>query len=108
MKAIRLQGSGGLERLTVVEIDEPREPQEGGILVRLYASSLNYHDYLVASGKIPTADGLIPLSDGAGIIERIGEGVSEFAVGDHVVSCFFPEWQNGEAVSSSIAKDARR
>lgn len=104
MKAIRLQGSGGLERLTVVEIDEPREPQEGGILVRLYASSLNYHDYLVASGKIPTADGLIPLSDGAGIIERIGEGVSEFAVGDHVVSCFFPEWQNGEAVSSSIAK----
>ena len=104
MKAIRLQGSGGLERLTVVEIDEPRAPQEGEILVRLYASSLNYHDYLVALGKIPTADGLIPLSDGAGIIERIGEGVSEFAVGDHVVSCFFPEWQNGEAVSSGIAK----
>ena len=104
MKAIRLQGSVGLERLTVAEMDEPGSPQEGEILVRLHASSLNYHDYLVALGKISTVDGLIPLSDGAGIIEEIGEGVSKFAVGDHVVSCFFPEWQNGEAVSSDFAK----
>ncbi len=104
MKAIRLKGSGGLERLTMVEMDEPAAPQEGEIQVRLHASSLNYHDYLVALGKIPTADGLIPLTDGAGIVERIGESVSEFAVGDHVVSCFFPEWQNGEAESSRIAK----
>jgi NADPH:quinone reductase-like Zn-dependent oxidoreductase len=104
MKAIRLKGPGGLERLTVVEMDEPGTPQQGEILVRLHASSLNYHDYLVAIGKIPTADGLIPLNDGAGTIESIGEGVSEFAVGEQVVSCFFPEWQNGEAVSSVIAK----
>jgi len=102
MKAIRLKGSGGLERLTVVEMDEPGDPQEGEIRVRLHASSLNYHDYLVALGKIPTADGLIPLTDEAGIVVRIGEGVSKFAVGDHVVSCFFPEWQNGEAVSSGF------
>ena len=74
MKAIRLIGSGGLERLTVVEIDEPGAPQKGEILVRLHASSLNYHDYLVALGEIPTADGLIPLTDGAGIVENIGEG----------------------------------
>ena len=104
MKAIKLKGSVGLERLTVVEIDEPGVPQEGEILVRLHASSLNYHDYLVALGKIPTADGLIPLSDGAGIVESIGEGVGEFTVGDRVVFCFFPEWQNGEAISSMIAK----
>ncbi len=104
MKAIKLKGSVGLERLTVVEVDEPNAPQEGEILVRLHGSSLNYHDYLAVLGKIPAADGLIPLSDGAGIVERIGEGVSDFAVGDHVVSCFFPEWQNGEAVPSRVAK----
>ena len=104
MKAIRLKGSGGLERLTLVEMEEPGAPQEGEILVRLHASSLNYHDYLVALGTIPTADGLIPLADGAGIVERIGEGVSEFTVGDHVVSCFFPEWQNGDPVSTGFAK----
>ncbi len=103
MKAIRLNGSGGLERLTAVEMDEPGAPQAGEILVRLHASSLNYHDYLVALGTIPTADGLIPLADGAGIVEGVGAGVSEFAVGDRVVSCFFPEWQNGEPVSSGFA-----
>jgi NADPH:quinone reductase-like Zn-dependent oxidoreductase len=102
MKAIRLKGSGELERLTMVEMDAPGAPQGRDILVRLHASSLNYHDYLVALGKIPTADGLIPLSDGAGIVEKIGEDVSEFNVGDHVVSCFFPEWQNGEAESSMV------
>jgi NADPH:quinone reductase-like Zn-dependent oxidoreductase len=104
MKTMRLQGTSGLERLTMVDMDAPGAPREGEILVRLHASSLNYHDYLVALGKIPTADGLIPLSDGAGIIENIGEGVSEFAVGDHVVSCFFPEWENGEPVSSGFAR----
>jgi len=104
MKAIRLNGPGGLERLMAVEIEEPAAPGEGEILVRLHASSLNYHDYLVALGKIPTVDGRIPLSDGAGVVERIGEGVSEFAEGDHVVSCFFPDWQNGEAVSSVLTR----
>ncbi|MBJ6725340.1 zinc-dependent alcohol dehydrogenase family protein [Geomesophilobacter sediminis] len=104
MKAIRLKGSGGLERLTMVEAQEPGPPQQGEILVRLLANSLNYHDYLVALGKIRTAEGLIPLSDGAGIVESVGKGVTEFAVGDHVVSCFFPEWQNGEPVPSAVAK----
>ena len=104
MKAIRLEGTGGLESLTMVEMDEPGAPQEGEILVRLHASSLNYHDYLVALGKIPTADGRIPLSDGAGVVEKIGQGVSEFAVGDRVVSCFFPEWQNGAAVAAGLTK----
>lgn len=44
---------------------------------------------------MPSADGRIPLADGAGIVEAVGEGVSEFAVGDMVVSCFFPDWQDG-------------
>jgi NADPH:quinone reductase-like Zn-dependent oxidoreductase len=39
MKAIRLQGSGGLHRLRVVEMDEPGAPQQDEILVRLHASS---------------------------------------------------------------------
>lgn len=104
MKAIRLRGADGLDRLTAVEMGEPGEPQEGEILVRLHASSLNYHDYMVAVGMIPTADGLIPLSDGAGIVEKIGKGVKEFAVGDHVVSCFFPDWQDGEVSSSANVK----
>lgn len=56
MKAIRLKGSGGLERLTVVEMGKPGLPQEDEILVR-HASSLNYHHYPVALGIISTASG---------------------------------------------------
>jgi NADPH:quinone reductase-like Zn-dependent oxidoreductase len=95
MKAIVLRSPGGLDRLELVEMPDPGVPGPGEIRVRLHASSLNYHDYLVVTGRIPTADGRIPMSDGAGIVEAVGEGVKEFAAGDHVVSCFFPEWQDG-------------
>jgi NADPH:quinone reductase-like Zn-dependent oxidoreductase len=36
------------------------------------------------------------MSDGAGVVEEVGAGVTEFAAGDPVVSCFFPQWLDGE------------
>jgi len=51
----------------------------------------------VVVGAIPTEDQRIPMADGAGVVEAIGDGVSEFKIGDHVVSTFFPEWLNGSA-----------
>nr|WP_207449578.1 NAD(P)-dependent alcohol dehydrogenase [Roseomonas marmotae] len=77
---------------------EPGAPGPGEMRVRLHASSLNYHDYGVVSGGMKAADGRIPMSDGAGVVEAVGQGVSEFAPGDHVVSCFFPHWQDGPPV----------
>ena len=90
MKALKLAAPGGLDRLAVVELDEPGAPGPGEIRVRIRASSLNFHDLGVVSGRSPTADGRIPMSDGAGEVEAVGDGVSEFAPGDLVVSCFFP------------------
>jgi NADPH:quinone reductase-like Zn-dependent oxidoreductase len=95
MKAMKLSRPPGLDSLHVSEIDDPGAPGAGEIRVRLHANSLNYHDYAVAIGAIPTAKGRIPLSDGAGVVEGVGDGVTEFAAGDHVVSCFFPYWQDG-------------
>jgi NADPH:quinone reductase-like Zn-dependent oxidoreductase len=95
MKAIVLRSPGGLDRMELNEMPDPGPPGPGEIRVRLHASSLNYHDYLVATGRIRTADGRIPMSDGAGVVEAVGEGVSEFTVGDGVISCFFPAWQDG-------------
>jgi NADPH:quinone reductase-like Zn-dependent oxidoreductase len=63
--------------------------------VALHGSSLNYHDLGVATGRLPTEAGRVPLADGAGLVESVGEGVDEFAPGDMVVSCFFPDWQDG-------------
>jgi NADPH:quinone reductase-like Zn-dependent oxidoreductase len=95
MKAIVLHAPGGLERLELVDIPDPGVPGPGEIRVRLHASSLNYHDYGVVSGRMPTEERRIPMSDGAGVVEAVGEGVTEFKAGDPVVSCFFPGWLEG-------------
>lgn len=95
MRTIQLQKPGGLDRLQVTDT-ERQAPRRGEIAVRVRASSLNFHDYAVVAGMIPTPDGRIPMSDGAGEVVEVGEGVSEFAVGDKVVSTFFPHWMDGE------------
>lgn len=97
MQVITLQQPGGLDNLNVQQMDAPGEPMAGEIRVRLHASSLNFHDYAVVAGMIPTEDQRIPMSDGAGVVEAVGEGVTEFAAGDHVVSTFFPYWLEGPA-----------
>jgi NADPH:quinone reductase-like Zn-dependent oxidoreductase len=67
----------------------------GQIVVRVLASSLNFHDLAVVSGMIKTADGRIPMSDGAGEVVGVGDGASTFKTGDHVLSIFFPNWVSG-------------
>ncbi|MEE4300603.1 MAG: NAD(P)-dependent alcohol dehydrogenase [Pseudomonadales bacterium] len=94
MHAMRLAKPGGLEQLTLAEI-EARPPGPGEIQVRVEASSLNFHDYAVVSGMLPVDDGRIPMSDGAGTVTAVGEGVDGIAIGDRVLSCFFPAWQAG-------------
>ena len=94
MQAMRLGSPGGLDKLAVTDI-QPTAPGPGQIQVEVKASSLNFHDYAVVAGLLPVADGRIPMSDGAGIVTAVGEGVGDFAVGDRVLSCFFPNWQDG-------------
>lgn len=95
MKAIQVKAPASLDTLTLVHLADPGQPGPGQIRVRLRASSLNYHDFAVVTGMIPAADGRIPMSDGAGEVTAVGDGVTGFAVGDQVVSIFFPEWLDG-------------
>tara|TARA_R110001592_G_scaffold363248_4_gene682223 strand:+ start:77439 stop:78443 length:1005 start_codon:yes stop_codon:yes gene_type:complete len=94
MKVIQVPQPATLDSLKVVECDQP-QPGFGEILVRIRASSLNYHDYAVVAGMLPVDDGRIPMSDGAGEVAALGEGVTAFAVGDKVMSTFFPGWPGG-------------
>lgn len=103
MKAIQLKKPAGFDSLHCVELPQLGEPQAGEIQVKICANSLNFHDLVVVRGDFPTADGRIPMSDGAGVVTAVGAGVTEFAVGDHVVSCFFPTWQDGPATLSDFA-----
>lgn len=97
MRIVTVNGSGGLDQLAVEDRQAPGKPGAGEIHVRLHASSLNFHDYAVVTGMIPTEGGRIPMSDGAGTVEAVGEGVKEFKAGDRVVSTFFPTWLKGDA-----------
>lgn len=94
MKSIRVNHPGGLENLVVAEHDIP-QPKAGEVLVEWHATSLNYHDYLVAIGAIPVEENRIPMSDGAGEIVDVGEGVNKWKSGDKVMSLFFPDWHTG-------------
>lgn len=104
MKVVRLKAPGGIDNLEVVDLPDPGKPGPGDIVVRLKASSLNYHDYKVVLGDARVADGRIPMSDGAGEVIAVGDGVSDFAVGDGALSLFFPDWVDGGPIEGGFAR----
>ena len=85
MRQIQLMKPGGLENLSMHDADLPK-PKPGEVIVKIAASSLNYHDLLVALGLIPTDDKRVPLSDAAGVITEVGSDVTEWKIGDEVMS----------------------
>ena len=94
MKVAALKKPGGLENIVIEERPDPK-PGKGEVLMRVHASSLNYHDFIVAIGGMPADDGRILMSDGAGEVVDVGEGVTRFKKGDKVLSTFFPNWRDG-------------
>jgi len=82
--------------LVVQELDLA-EPRAGEVLVRLVACGVCHTDLYTASGADPSGYAPTVLGhEGAGVVERIGEGVSLLAPGDHVVTLFSP--QCGECI----------
>ncbi|MCF8467233.1 MAG: NAD(P)-dependent alcohol dehydrogenase [Sneathiella sp.] len=104
MKAYIIQGDGGIDGLGFVEREIPK-PGPGQILVRLKANSVNYRDLMTI--KNAAARGItgsrIPDSDGAGVVEEIGAGVTEFKSGDRVVGTFFQDWPSGPIHNRAMA-----
>ncbi|MBV9078169.1 MAG: NAD(P)-dependent alcohol dehydrogenase [Methylobacteriaceae bacterium] len=102
MRAYRLTGPDA--PLNLVEEADPR-PGRGEILVDLKAATLNFRDTIVrrASYGGEQKPDLIPLSDGAGVIADVGEGVGRERIGERVAIGFMPTWMEG---SFSAAKQA--
>ncbi|KAH7141748.1 alcohol dehydrogenase [Dactylonectria macrodidyma] len=84
-----LPEKNGFDSLTLRNV--PKEPPKfGQILVKIKAVSLNWRDGILAMGTypFPGPDAVVPGSDGAGIVEEVGEGVTEWKVGDRVLANF--------------------
>ena len=101
MKAYHLTAGGGIDGIDAVDLPDP-EPGPGDVLIRVRATSLNYRDLMLA-GRAREA--VIPLSDGAGEVIGVGDGVSRWSAGDRVAGCFFPHWSDG-GVTPAHQRDA--
>lgn len=84
MKAVIHAGKSGLCGLSYGDIKEV-EPGAGEIRVRLKTAGLNHRDLFVLNRHLPEDPPLIIGSDGAGIIDAIGEDVVSFQVGDEII-----------------------
>src|SRR5437764_5227090 len=89
MKAAVLEEFGAPLRVQDVELADPKA---GEVLVRLVACGVCHTDLYTASGADPSGYAPTVLGhEGAGIVERIGDGVTSVEPGDHVVTLFSPQ-----------------
>lgn len=96
MKLWEVQDAWGIDNLKMVEQPDPAAPGAGQILVRLHAGALNYRDFVTVTNKTPFGKlPQIPLSDAAGEVVALGQGVTRFKVGDTVCPRFFRDWDSG-------------
>jgi NADPH:quinone reductase-like Zn-dependent oxidoreductase len=98
VKAYEIRSEAGAGHLVLADRPKP-SPGSGEILIRIRATSLNYRDLLTVRGGIgpSTKPALIPLSDGAGEVAEVGQGVTRVRSGDRVIGIFTPAWISGRA-----------
>ena len=89
IRAAVLEEFGAPLAIRTVELSEPRA---GEVLVRLVACGVCHTDLYTASGADPSGYAPTVLGhEGAGVVEKVGDGVTSLAVGDHVVTLFSPQ-----------------
>ena len=101
MNAYRLSVDGGVDGIARTALPDPA-PGPGEVVVGVHSTSLNYRDLMTARRARAA---VIPLSDGAGEVLAVGEGVTRVSVGDRVAGCFFPYWLEGDG-SPEYQRDA--
>ncbi|MEU1204273.1 quinone oxidoreductase [Nocardia sp. NPDC005825] len=83
MRAIQVSEHGGPEVLRLVEVPDP-QAGPGQLLVRTQAIGINFIDTYIRTGRYPQPVPYIPGAEGSGVVEAIGDGVTDFRVGDRV------------------------
>jgi NADPH:quinone reductase-like Zn-dependent oxidoreductase len=105
MKVMQIEGDWSADNIVMAERPDP-EPGPGQIVVQMKAASLNFRDTVLVnrgygrrSGELP----LVPVSDGAGEVVAVGDGVTRVAVGDLVCPIFSQTWLDGTFSEASWA-----
>ncbi|MGW4356646.1 quinone oxidoreductase family protein [Nocardia sp. NPDC004582] len=83
MRAIQVSEHGGPEVLRLVEVPDP-QAGPGQLLVRTQAIGINFIDTYIRTGRYPQPVPYIPGAEGSGVVEAVGDGVTDFRVGDRV------------------------
>ena len=89
MKAIRVRQIGGPEALEYVDVETP-SPAKGQALVRIEAIGVNFIDVYHRTGLYKLPLPFIPGSEAAGVVEKVGEGVTRVRAGDRVAYAMVP------------------
>ena len=96
MRAWQITQEFGIDNLALADRPDP-QPGPGQIVVRVKATSLNYRDLITVKhgGLRGLTLPLVPLSDGAGEVIGVGDGVTRVRTGDRVAGIFFQNWLAG-------------
>lgn len=98
MRVFQVEDAWSMENVRINTRPDP-QPEAGQVRLRMMASAINYRDLLVplrGYGSRMKVLPLIMLSDGLGIIESVGEGVTHLKIGDRVCPFFFQSWISGD------------
>ena len=77
------------DSFSVVDVDLA-PPKEGEVLVRMAATGVCHSDLSIVNGTIPSPFPTVLGHEGAGVVEEVGEGVTNVSPGDHVILSFIP------------------
>ncbi len=91
--AAPIDADAAIDHLRLAEIADP-VAGPGELVVRVIAAGLNYRDLMVLRGAYGQGlpESRTPLTDGVGVVEQVGEGVTGFVPGDRVIAANFTSW----------------
>jgi S-(hydroxymethyl)glutathione dehydrogenase/alcohol dehydrogenase len=89
MRAALLHNTGD-EKLEIVDDVEVDEPNAGEVTIKIEATGVCHSDLHAMQGSLPQPAPFVPGHEGAGVISAVGDGVTDLAVGDHVVVAWSP------------------
>ena len=103
MEACHIDRFGGVDGIVLRSSADPR-PGPKEILMRVRASSLNYHELMVlkGGGRGPAKLGVVPLSDGAGEVAAVGARVTRVKVGDRIIGTIHPRRFGGPITADCL------